>query len=158
MEYLKEAMIIFDLPQFSYSLKKQTKTLKKIYAVDTGLANNVSFKFSEDYGRILENAVFLELKKRWRGQEFYYYKTANNLEVDFLVKEKLKPKQLIQSAWTLSDKKTKEREIKALAVAMDELNMKEGLILTHNEEDEIKIKNKTILIKPAWKWMLEDKN
>ncbi|MBI4812215.1 ATP-binding protein [Candidatus Falkowbacteria bacterium] len=156
LEYLKEAMLIFDLPQFSYSLKKQAKTLKKIYAVDTGLANNVSFRFSEDRGRILENAIFLELKIKERWNELYYYKTKNNLEVDFLVKEKSKPKQLIQAAWTLADKKTKEREIKSLLAAMDELKLKEGLILTRDEEAEIKTKNKIIVVKPVWKWILEN--
>ena len=74
IEYLKEAFLIFDLQQFSYSLKTQHKALKKIYSIDTGLSNAVSFKFSEDIGRALENVVFLELLKG--GNEIYYYMTA----------------------------------------------------------------------------------
>jgi len=154
LKYFKESFLVFELPQFSYSLKKQSKALKKIYAVDIGLANAVSFKFSEDKGRMLENAVFLELKNK-KG-ELYYYKTKNNLEVDFLVKEKTKVKKLIQVCWTLEDKKTKEREIKSLMVAMDELKLKNGFILTYNEEDEIKVNKKMINIVPCWKWLLKD--
>lgn len=152
--YLKDSFLIFELIQFSFSLKKQSKALKKIYAVDIGLANNVSFKFSEDKGRALENIVFLELKKD--GKEIYYYKTKNNLEIDFLVKEKAEIKSLIQVAWSLDDEKTKEREIKNLSIALDELKLKNGLVLTYNEEDEIKLNNKIIKIKPVFKWLLEN--
>lgn len=154
LEYFKESFLVFELLQFSYSLKKQSKALKKIYAVDIGLSNAVSFKFSEDKGRMLENAVFLELKNK-KG-ELYYYKTKNNLEVDFLVKEKTKVKKLIQVCWTLEDKKTKERELRNLTAAMDELKLKDGFILTYNEEDEIKINKKIINVIPCWKWLLEN--
>ena len=154
LEYFKESFLVFELPQFSYSLKKQGKALKKIYAVDIGLANAVSFKFSEDKGRMLENAVFLELKNK--EGEIYYYKTKNNLEVDFMVKEKTKIKKLIQVCWTLEDKKTKEREFRSLMAAMDELKLKDGFILTYNEEDKIKINKKIINVVPCWKWLLEN--
>ena len=155
LEYLKESFMVMELLQFSYSLKKQSKALKKIYAIDIGLANSVSFKFSEDKGRALENSVFLELKKS--SKEIYYYKTKNNLEVDFLVKEKTVMKEIIQVCWSIEDNKTKEREIRNLAVAMDELGLKSGLILTYDEADVIKINRKTIIVKPVFRWLLEDK-
>lgn len=153
LEYLKDAFLIFELSQFSYSLKKQSKALKKIYAVDTGLANAVSFKFSEDKGRMLENVVFIELKRR--QEEIYYYKTHNNREVDFMTREKNKSQQLIQVAWTLKDGKVKERELKALLESMKEQKLKEGLILTYDEEGETEIDKKRIIIKPTYKWLLE---
>lgn len=152
LDYFKESFLILELTQFAYSLKKQNKAFKKIYSIDTGLANAVSFKFSEDKGRMLENAVFLELKRR--ELEIYYYKTKNNLEVDFLVKEKTKPKELIQVCWSLKDPKTKAREIKALREAMEEMELKQGLILTENEEEIIKLKNKKIIVLSVWKWLL----
>ena len=151
LTYFKEAFLIFEVSQFSYSLKKQHKALKKMFSIDTGLSNAVSFKFSEDKGRALENIVFLELKNR--GLDIYYYKTKNNLEVDFFITEKTKPKQIIQVSWTLEYKKTKDREIKALLNAMSEINLNEGLIITYNEEDFIEINNKTITIKPFYKWI-----
>lgn len=152
LEYFKEAFLNFELLQFSYSLKNQFKTLKKNFAVDTGLANAVSFKFSEDKGRILEQSVFLELKRR--GSEIYYYKTSNNKEVDFLIKQKNKKQILIQVCWDLNDEKTKKREIDSLNKAMEELNIDEGLILTHNFESKILVTKKTINILPTYKWML----
>ncbi len=153
LEYLKEGFLVAEVPQFAYSLKRQQKAFKKIYALDTGLGNAVSFKFSENKGRMLENVVFQELKRQ--NQEIYYYKTKNNSEVDFLVKEKTKVKILIQVAWSLNEAKTREREIKSLIVAMDELGLKQGLILTNDEEDEVKLEKKIITVKPVYKWLLE---
>ena len=152
LKYFEESFLIFKLPQFSYSLKKQSKALKKIYSIDIGLSNAVSFKFSADKGRMLENAVFLELKNQ--DNEIYYYKTRKNLEVDFLLKYKTEIKELIQVCYTIEDKKTKQREIKSLLEAMDELKFKRGLILTYNEEDIIKINKKTINVVPVYKWLL----
>jgi len=152
LEYFKEAFLNFELLQFSFSLKKQFKTFKKNYSIDTGLANAVSFKFSEDTGRILEQSVFLELKRR--GDEIYYYKTNNNKEVDFLIKQKNKKQILIQVCWDLTDEKTKKREIDSLNRAMKELKINEGLILTHNFGSEILEAEKTIKIVPTYKWML----
>lgn len=151
--YFKDAFFVFDLPQFSYSLKKQSKALKKIYAVDTGFAESVSFKFFEDKGRVLENIVFLELKRK--NNEIFYYKTKEGLEVDFFIREKAMAKNLIQVSWSLSDPNTKERELKSLFFAMEETKLKNSLILTHADEEEtIRNDNKIITILPAWKWLL----
>ena len=152
LEYFKEASLNFELFQFSYSLKNQFKTSKKNYSVDTGLANVVSFKFSEDKGRILELSVFLELKRR--GVEIYYYRTNNNKEVDFFAKQKGAKNKLIQVCWDLTDEKTKKREINSLNKAMEELALDEGLILTYNIEDKVLIDKRKITILPTYKWML----
>lgn len=154
IHYFEESFLIFELPQFSYSLKTQQKSLKKFYSIDTGLANSVSFRFSEDKGRMLEQCVFLHLKKIY--DELYYYKTKNNLEVDFLVKKSPKEKQLIQVSWSLDDQETKKREIESLRYAMKELGLKTGLILTYNWEEIIKDKNEEIIVKPFYKWIFED--
>ncbi|EKD56357.1 MAG: hypothetical protein ACD_58C00214G0004 [uncultured bacterium] len=152
LSYLKESLLIFELPQFSYSLKKQEKAFKKYYSVDTGLSNAISFQFSQDKGRILENVVFHELNRK--GNKIYYYKTKSNLEVDFLVKEKTKFQMLVQVTWSIEDEATKKREVKALVEALDELNLKNGTILTNSEKETIKIDNKTIEIMPVCEWLL----
>ncbi|MEW6608825.1 MAG: ATP-binding protein [bacterium] len=153
LDYLKEVFLLFEIPQFSYSLKKQQKGFKKIYAVDCGLANAVSFRFSEDKGRMLEICVFLHLLQM--GQELYYYKTGNNLEIDFLVKDFNERKIPIQVTWEFESKKTKGRELSSLISTMDELKLREGIILTYDDEDSISIDNKFINIKPVYKWLLE---
>ncbi len=155
VEYFKDAFLLFDLPQFSFSLKKQRKAFKKFYAVDVALAKNASFKFSEDRGRVLENAVFLELKSR--GYDLYYYKTKDGLEVDFLSNDSKKNKELIQVSWSVAEESTHKREIKSLVSAMNELKIKKAMILTYGESDIINKDGKKIIIKPVYQWMLEGK-
>lgn len=152
LEYLKDSFLIFELRQFSYSLKKQNKAWKKNYAVDAGLANNVSFRFSQDKGRILETIVFLELRKRYG--EFFYFKNSDDSEVDFLVREKNVNKQLIQVAWELGSEETKNREIESLRKAMRELKLKQGTILTNDEDEELSFDEGRITVKPVYKWLI----
>ncbi|MCK5475989.1 MAG: ATP-binding protein [Candidatus Pacebacteria bacterium] len=153
VEYLENSFLIFTVNLFSYSLKQQFVAPKKVYCIDNGLSNSISFRFSRDKGKFLENLVFLELKRR--EEEIYYYKTKNNLEVDFLIREERKVKKLIQVTKSLDDFKTREREMKSLITAMKELKMKNGLILTEDEEDLIKDGNLKITVLPIWKWLLE---
>jgi uncharacterized protein len=153
LEYLKEAFLVFELKKFSFSLKKQSQAVPKIYSVDTGLAKEVSFSFSQDNGRILENIIFLNLIRRF--DDIYYYTTDNNFEVDFLVREKNKNKYLIQVSWILGNQKTKERETRALNEAMKELKIKKSIIITNNQEEIIKTENGTIEVLPAWKWLIK---
>ncbi|MBI4427078.1 MAG: ATP-binding protein [Candidatus Magasanikbacteria bacterium] len=146
-EYFKDAFLLFDLSQFSYSLKTTQKAFKKIYAVDTGMANAVSMSFSEDRGRMLENAVFLHLKRV--GGELYYYK-EKSAEVDFVVKRTDGNFNLIQVCWELADAKTKEREAASLATAMKELHVAEAMILTFDESGELELPEGKIQILPAY--------
>lgn len=154
LDYFEETFLIYPVRQFSFSLKKQQKSLKKIYVVDNGLANAASFRFSEDKGRLLEQCVFLEL--RLKGNEVYYYKTKNNKEVDFLVKSRQGEKKLIQVSWDINDEKTKKREIDGLLQAMAELKMTKGLILTYNSEAEISAEGKRIEVRPVYQWLLNE--
>lgn len=149
IEYLKEVYLIFELNKFDYSLKKQENSLKKIYTIDIGLANKIAFKFSQDFGRLLENLVFIELKRN--NKEIYYHK--NKYECDFLIKDGLKITKAIQVTQELNHE-NKKRELKGLLEAMNNHNLEKGLILTQEEEDEISIDNKIIEIKPIWKWLL----
>jgi predicted AAA+ superfamily ATPase len=154
-EYLENAFLIFPVNVFSYSLKQQFIAPKKIYCIDNGLANAISFRFSKNQGSFLENLVFLELKRRY--PEIYYYKTRNNLEVDFLLKEAGTTKALIQVTQSLSNIQVRQRELKALGLAMEELKLNKAIILTEEEEEQIRLKNKIIQVKPVYKWLLEKK-
>jgi len=151
-DFLENSFLIFLINRFSYSLKQQFVANKKIYCIDNGLAESVAFQFSKNKGKFLENLVFLELKRRY--PEIYYYKTANNLEVDFLVKSGRKDIVLIQVADNLDSEKTKQRETGALTRAMDELKLKSALILTEDSEEEIKLNGKAIIVQPIYKWLL----
>lgn len=151
LSYLQEIELMFLVPIFSYSLKVQQVNPKKSYAIDNGLRNTVSFRFSQDSGRLLENLVFLELKRR--GEEIYYFKDKK--ECDFAVLEKNKIKTVIQVADNLNDG-DKDRELSGLLTAMEKFKLKEGLILTKDQEDIIKNGKSIINIMPVWKWLLNE--
>ena len=151
MSYMAEAYLLYAVPIYSPSLKIQSANPKKIYCIDTGLRNAVSFKFSQDIGRIAENAVFVELKRRKR--EVYYWK--NNVgEVDFIIKEGLRPVEAIQVCWNLDEESTRKRETKALYSAMDEFDLDRGIIITEDTETVEEKDGKTIFFIPMWKWFL----
>jgi predicted AAA+ superfamily ATPase len=150
--YLESSYLIFTLNQFSYSLKQQNLLPKKIYVIDNGMAHSIALQFSENKGRYLENCVFLELKRRY--QEIYYYQTAEQFEVDFVVFEKGKAKKLIQVCYQLEQETTKTRELRALLSAMDELGITEGMILTDDQTDILTVDNKKISIISVYQWLL----
>src|SRR3989338_3420328 len=148
ISYFEDSYLFFTVPRFSYSLKKQIKNPKKIYAIDNGLSATNSASFSEDKGRMLENAVFLHLRRKYKN--IFYFREKH--ECDFLVVEKNNIIAAIQVCYELNDD-NKEREIKGLQEALENLNLKEGLILTFDQEDELSVVNKKITVMPVWKWL-----
>lgn len=150
ISYLSNSYFFFELPKFDFSLRKSLNSPKKIYLIDTAFNQIAGFNFSTNSGKNLENVVFIELKRR--KKELYYF--AEKGECDFLIKEGVKIVQAIQACYDFNDE-NKERETKGLIEVMDKFRLKEGLILTYDKEDEIKIGKKKIKILPVWKWLLE---
>lgn len=150
ISYFEESYLLFSVPRFDYSAKKQLINPKKIYSIDNGLAAANSVSFSSDKGRMLENAVFLQLRRKHKS--IFYFKEKN--ECDFLVKKGTKILSAVQVCHKLEEE-NRDRETAGLLEAMGKFKLVEGLILTHDQEDELKINNKKILIKPVWKWLLE---
>jgi len=156
--YLEEANLIFFTKSFSFSLKEQDNSPRKVYSIDTGLANAIGFKFSENKGWLIENIVATELKRKTNQNpnlEFFYWK-HNHKEVDFIVKEGLKIKTLIQVCWNIEDFEVEKREIKPLIEAMDKFNLKHGIIITEEYSQVEKIKGKTIKYISIIDWLLEN--
>lgn len=150
VEFMQESFLIFELFKYDYSLKRQIVSDKKIYVIDNGLRNNVAFYFSDDFGKMLENMVFLELKRR--NKEIFYYKGKK--ECDFLTKEKTKITGAIQVTKNLNEKNEK-RELDGLSEAMRKFGLKKGIILTLDQK-EFKRKNGfDIEIIPVSEWLLE---
>jgi len=148
--YFENAYLLFAINKFDYSVKKQLANPKKIYCVDTGLANNVSFQFTENYGRQLKNIVFLQLRRETKS--IYYHK--NKAECDFIVMNNGKITDAIQVCRSMEEVKTRKREINGLQEAMESYNLKTGLIITEDEEEVITTKGFTIQVLPCWKWLL----
>ena len=154
VDYLEDSFLLFAVNKFSYSLRQQFVANKKVYCIDNGLAESVAFRFSKNKGKFLENLVFIELKRRFG--EIYYYKTKNNLEVDFLIRSKNKNCMLIQVTRGLDDRRVREREVDSLLIAMQELKIDNAFLLTEDNQEDIKTKGKEIKVKPIYRWLLED--
>lgn len=154
MLYIAQCFLCFEVPIFSYKIKDQLQYSRKVYGIDTGLINAISFKFSRDIGRVYENACFLELIRCYKEGIYYWKDSRHQREVDFVIKEGLRPVQLIQVSYSIEEEKTKEREVMALLEAMKEFKLKHGLIITQEYEAEEKVNNKKIKFMPLWKWLL----
>ena len=150
VDFLREAYLFFTINKYDTSIKKQIVNDKKIYAVDTGLVNSSSFQFSENRGSILENAVFLELKRR--KKEIFYYEEKK--ECDFIIKSGRNIIQVIQVTDNLSNPSTRKREIEGVKDAMNQFNLDEGYIITFDAEETIIEDSKKIHVIPYWKWLL----
>jgi len=132
VEYLKKAYLIFEVKKFDYSLKKQRVNEKKYYSVDFGLSNLMRVPNREFRGADLESMVFLELLRR--GYTLYYYKTSNDLEIDFVVEKDNQIVQLIQVSKTLKDEKTRKRELAPFLKAKQELHLDEVDLILISED------------------------
>jgi predicted AAA+ superfamily ATPase len=121
-----------------------------MYLLDTGFLQVLSSRLTKDKGWILENIVFNELKKQFT--EVFYI--TNKHECDFLVVENKMIHSIIQVTWELNEN-NKERETEGLYTAIKMFQQKNGLILTFDQEEEFTHENKKIIVKPVWKWLLE---
>lgn len=152
VSYLEDSYLLFTVPKFSYSLKKQAVGNKKAYCIDNGMAAANTASFSTDAGRMLENAVFLQLRRRWK--EIFYFKEEN--ECDFLVKEHGRITTATQACRELNET-NKDREVNGLVEALQEFKLERGTIVTLNQTEELEIEGKRINIVPACKWMTRNK-
>lgn len=150
MDYFDNAYLFFQHLKYEYSVAKQLGSIKKIYCVDNGLLNTISFRFQKNYGSLLENVVFVELKRR--GIKCYYHKNGES-ECDFVVQQKNHVIAAIQVTKQLNDI-TEEREVNGLLNAMEKYKLDKGYILTENQSGSRKSNGKRIEILPVWYFLL----
>jgi len=151
--HLKNAFLFFDSLIYSYKVKDQMQYPRKIYCVDSGIANLAGFKTSENFGRLYENIVAIELLRN--GFDLFYWKARNQDEVDFVIKKGTKVTQLIQVCYEMENTDVKQREVKALNKAMEIFDLKQGLVITNKIVGEQKIDGRKIVYKPLWKWLID---
>jgi len=143
------------LNKFDYSIKKSYLANKKVYLNDTGLAAYFA-ALKEEKGKLMENAVLLELLRRGEEGRFevYYWKDIQGREVDFVIKKDGRVDELIQVTNIENAMQLDEREKRRLLAASKSLNCDNATIITWDCEDEVaigKIKARCI---PLWKWLL----
>ena len=151
-KYLGECFLIFEVNRYHPNLKVSARDPKKIYSIDTGLRNFNSASHSTDLGRLAENIVFVELKRR--GYEISYFK--DNFEADFVATQHSEPNLIVQVCYSdMRDESTYNREIRATTEAMQQLKMHEAFIVTENRHETLKINADLIHMVPLYEWLLE---
>jgi predicted AAA+ superfamily ATPase len=155
--YLAEPYLFFYLPRFNNKLKEMKKAPRKVYVVDNGLIYTRSFELSSNNGRQLENMVFIELLRRGYDlkKSLFYYRTSNDKEVDFVIRDGRKVTSLIQVSYDISKTKTRERELDALVKASEELKCDNLMLITWNHDGSVEYKGKSIRIISMDKWFIE---
>lgn len=151
MQYLADVYLVYRVPLWSRSEKARQVNPQKVYVIDPGLLEATSLDLTEDRGAILENVVYMHLRRG--GHEMGYYISRDGFEVDFVASRggRRKP-DLIQVCWSMADEATRDREMRGLLAAMKELRISRGTIVTWLDED---LSNEQVAIVPAWKWLLE---
>jgi len=155
---LEDSYLLFVLERYSPKLKQQEIAPKKIYCIDTAMADVISFKISENIGKLMENLVAGELLRRksyWQNNwEIYYYKDHQQREIDFLIKEGSEIKNLIQVSFINTIEEMEEKEIDFFKKASSLLKCKNLSIITWDYEEELNINEIKIKFIPLWKWLL----
>ncbi|MHB1709449.1 MAG: DUF4143 domain-containing protein [Thermoplasmataceae archaeon] len=114
-----------------------------------------------DQGRLLENLVAVEIKRRsFAGKfEFYFWSNQQQEEIDFVIKEGTSITELIQVCAEPSREITRSREVKALLKGSRDLNCGNLKVLTEDfeatEEGQWYGIKEIIHFIPIWKWLLE---
>ena len=157
ISYIENSYFAFSVPIFSYKIKDQMQYPQKIYFIDNVFINSISTRFSDNMGRLYENMVAVELKRR--KKENYYWKNTEKEEVDFVIRAGTAVKQLIQVCYDISDQDTKKRELRSLLKASKDLKCDNLLIINENhsgvEEVEWFGLKRSVKFIPLWKWLLE---
>ncbi len=158
LQALENSYLVFVLERYSPKLKQQEIAPKKIYCIDTAMADVISFKISENVGKFMENLVAVELLRRksyWQNNwEIYYYKDHQQREIDFLIKEGPEIKNLIQASFITTIEEMEKKEIDFLKKASSLLKCKNLSIITWDYEEELNINKIKIKFIPLWKWLL----
>lgn len=159
--FLEQAFLFFSLPRFSWKVREQVRTNRKIYCIDNGFITSGGFTISADTGRLAENMTAIALfMKKLKGQiELFFWKSRENHGVDFVIKKDNKVIRLVQVCWNISDTRTREREVRALLSCSDELKCDDLLILTDDvdkcEQASWFGKTGKIRFQPLQKWLFE---
>lgn len=154
MGYLHEPFLFYYLPRYNNKLKLMTKAPRKIYVVDNGFIAAKAFSTSDNLGRLMENQVFVNLLRKGYDPEktMFYYRTRNDKEIDFVLRENNRVKQLIQVSYEMTSEKIIRRECSALVEAAQELRCNDLYVLTYNEKRTLDWEGCTIHVLPVMEW------
>lgn len=145
LSYLEQCYLFFFVPKFNYSAKAQSVNPKKVYCIDTGMIQSVTLSLNADMGRMLENAVFIELRRRTKN--IWYY-SESSFECDFLYGHNSVPENAVQVCYELTSE-NREREVRGLVETCRKFPGVKPLIVTFNQKDKISYDGMIIEAIPA---------
>ena len=145
LSYLEQCYLFFFVPKFNYSAKAQSVNPKKVYCIDTGMIQSVTLSSNADAGRMLENAVFIELRRRTKN--IWYY-SESSFECDFLYGHDSVPENAVQVCYELTSE-NREREVRGLVETCRKFPGVKPLIVTFNQKDKISYDGMIIEAIPA---------
>ena len=139
MDYLHEPYLFYYLSRYNNKLKLMKKAPRKVYVVDNGFVAAKAFSVTENLGRLLENQIFIELVRRGYDTEktMFYYRSRNDKEVDFVLRQGAHIERLVQVCYDLSSPKTEKREVDAIVECAGELKCDNLTIVTYDDERTI---------------------
>ena len=152
--YLQQSYMFFYLPRFNNKLQLMKKAPQKVYMVDNGFVKAKAFGVSPDLGKLLENMVFDELLHRGYapGLTLFYYRSRNDKEADFVLRQGNKVEQIVQVCYDLSSPKTYKREQGALEETSEELKCKNMCVVTWDTEGDMDVDGVKAPIITIEKW------
>lgn len=152
-KYSQESYLFFFVQIFSKTIKDRLQYPRKSYIGDTGLIYSINGKI--EYGKLFENVVFLELKRRLpRNCEINYWKSKAGFETDFVIREGIKVKKILQVVYEIDNKKVKDREINGIVGCAKEFSLKEGIIITKDYKNKEVVDNVRLHFIPLEEWLL----
>lgn len=146
---LQDAFCVFEVHRFHPNLKVQARDPKKIYLIDPGLRTVGARSVQDDTGKLLENLVYVDLRRR--GHDVFYFRGRG--EVDFVITERYQPIAAVQVCADVSSPATIKREVKGLVECCQALKLKHGVIVTLDEERELDEAGIRVQLVPAWRWL-----
>lgn len=152
LEYAKNVFFISLNYKYSGVFKIGMQSCKKVYLIDVGFT--LLFKSLDDFGRLLEIVVHIELLRRRERDPFkdiYYYQGKE--EADFLVTTNNVVTEVIQVCYEINESNI-QREIRSIDEAMSMFKVARGKIITVYESP-VNLKDKNIDVIPFYKWALE---
>ena len=153
LEWFEDAYVLFTVRLFDASLSRANVNPKKIYCVDHALVRSISSGILINSGHLLENLVFTALRRI--TPDIFYYKTRTGREVDFITGRQGPSRMLVQVCESMADRQTRKRETTALAEAMAECTLTQGIIVTRHEEEQIQVDCGNIDVVSAWRFLLQ---
>ena len=153
IEWLEDSYFLFSVRLYDASLSRSKANPKKIYCIDHAMVTSISSGILANSGHLLENLVFSALRRT--TADIFYYRTATGREVDFIILIGRTDKRFVQVCETMTDEKTRKRELSSLLEAMAEQDITESIVVTRNQSETIEREGRIIQLVPVWKFLLE---